>query len=131
MINDRGYTSAYQELHDVFLICEHCPARVHLDCSELPEYILVTFLSTEVGYTCRSCGKEKLSPQDMKKWQEQVSTTLQSERAMLNKVAHDLDNSSLVEKSGTDKTSKKKNCDIANKEKNGEKPDFKICNKYR
>ena len=124
-------SSCKGQLHDVFLICEHCPNRVHLDCSELPEYILVRFLSTELGYTCRSCGKKKLSPQDMKKWQEQVSRTLQSERAMPNEAAHELENSSLVEKSVTDKTSNKKNGDIADKEKNAEKPDLKICDKYR
>ena len=118
-------------LQDVFLKCDHCIGRVHLDCSELPEYIMVRFLSTEVGYTCQSCGREKLSPLDMKKWQEKVSRTLASERAMVNKAAHELENSSLVEKSGTDMTSEKKNGNIANKDHNGEKPDLNICNKYR
>ena len=109
------------QLEEVRLKCDHCPAQVHLSCSDLPQYIMVRFLSTESGYICRCCVQGKLSPLDMQKTTEKISVTVQNEKDKITKLI-------------TDPVSKSEISHVPFKEdekKSEKNMNSVVCNKYR
>ena len=104
-----GCSAPLQEHH---LQCDECHLSWHLSCSGLPDYMLVRFVASEIGFMCEPCVKAKWAPEKLAGFEAKVRE------------------GKLQEKNAVDSSSQVPSVSDRNKN-GGEVPKKKICQKYR
>ena len=65
----KGCSAPLQEHH---LQCDECHLSWHLSCSGLPDYMLVRFVASEIGFMCEPCVKAKWAPEKLAGFEAKV-----------------------------------------------------------
>ena len=63
------------ELMEDHLKCDECGLVTHLTCSGLPDYMLVRFLKSKVGFMCEPCVQEKWSLEKIAETKNRIGAT--------------------------------------------------------
>ena len=109
MSNCKGCSAPLQEHH---LQCDECHLSWHLSCSGLPDYMLVRFLASQVGFMCEPCVNAKWAAEKLAGFEAKVREGKLQENNAVN-------SSSQVPS-------------VSDSNKNGgEMPKKKICQRYR
>ena len=111
--NSSGCKSCVAPLHEDHLQCDECNFSWHLSCSGLPEYMLIRFIASGVGFVCEPCVNAKWAPQKLAGFRARVREGKTREKNAVSSSSSQAPSVSDSNKNG------------------GELPKKKICQKYR
>ena len=76
-------------LESVSLKCTRCSILCHLRCSDLPEYMLLRFKTSQAAYICRACVLGEGDPESLKEEQELIKQIIINEEKTIEAAAKD------------------------------------------
>ena len=76
-------------LESVSLKCSRCSILCHLRCSDLPEYMLLRFKTSQAAYICRACVLGEGNPESLKEEQDSIKQIMMNEKETIEAAAKD------------------------------------------
>ena len=79
------------ELESEGLKCNRCHQLMHLRCSDLPEYMLLRFRTSQAHYICRSCVLGEGNEESLQQHEQEIRAILAKEEKTIEEAGHEID----------------------------------------
>ena len=76
-------------LEDECLKCSKCTANLHFRCSQLPDYMLLKFKTSQANYVCRTCVLSEGDPSSLDEQKLSIDNIIKKEIEAIKKAAYD------------------------------------------